>query len=71
MRKRIVNKVASPYDIETANGPAIIGALGEIEADFTDEQIEQMTATGFYEISDVAAKPQAKAAKAEEKPQKK
>lgn len=54
MKKRVVNKIGSPYDIMTANGPAVMPALGEIEADFTDAQIAEMEAFGFYEIHDVA-----------------
>ena len=43
---KIKNRVGSPFDIQTKNGPAVLPAFGTLEADFDYGYLELLLACG-------------------------
>ncbi len=60
MRYRLKNLVGSPYDVMTASGPAILPAYGEVEAEFSDADVEAWKVAPGVEISEIRAEKPAK-----------
>lgn len=42
----IKNKVGSPFDVQTKNGPAVLPAFGTLEAEFEPGYLELLLACG-------------------------
>lgn len=52
----IKNKVGSPFDVQTKNGPAVLPAFGTLEAEFEPSYLELLLACGTV-VLDTPSKP--------------
>jgi len=48
----IKNKVGSPFDIQTKNGPSVLPAFGTLEAEFDQGYLELLLACGTVVLAD-------------------
>lgn len=52
------NRMGSPFDIQTANGPAILPAFGELpDVDMADAELEMIRTAGHIEAIEAEPEP--------------